>query len=360
MKGIYFRKDRGQFWFKRVVDGRRVVVNLETGDYATAVVAASKLSGEIGGGGSDSPLSAEIEAFLSHRLTMNKYSRMSVATRRYTLNTFAKLMGDITPDQVTGEDLNDYYHSMRKYRKPATVQTYMNSVKAFFDWLVKHRKLRKTPFEGMEFEIVDAAVRMRFVEYHDFNRLIEDAPTDELKFIMFCGFHAGMRKNEIVNARPAWFDLQNRQINILSDATFRQKDREARRSVPMSMPFAEFLIERPDMMQAGYVIRPNEQCDGLYRVEIAKGFREYVRSAGFEWVTLHTMRHSYASHMVKAGVDIFLVASYLGDGVAVVQKHYVHLKPCVQAVDQAFPAGLRLLGSSGDSSEALRRSSSSL
>ncbi len=37
--------------------------------------------------------------------------------------------------------------------------------------------------------------------------LISECPDRELKFILYCGFHAGLRKGEIVQARPEWFDL---------------------------------------------------------------------------------------------------------------------------------------------------------
>ena len=41
--------------------------------------------------------------------------------------------------------------------------------------------------------------------------------------VLFCGFHAGMRKLEIVEAVPEWFNLLRRTVEIRATATFRPK-----------------------------------------------------------------------------------------------------------------------------------------
>ena len=42
--------------------------------------------------------------------------------------------------------------------------------------------------------------------------LVSECLDREMKFILYCGFHAGLRKGEIVQARPQWFDLK---LNII-------------------------------------------------------------------------------------------------------------------------------------------------
>ena len=44
--------------------------------------------------------------------------------------------------------------------------------------------------------------------------------------------------------------------------------------------------------------------------------------------TFHTLRHTYASHLVQAGVALLFVAGVLGHGdTRMVEKHYGHLAP---------------------------------
>ncbi len=46
------------------------------------------------------------------------------------------------------------------------------------------------------------------------DRLFDYCTDDRIRFILFCGFHEGMRRNEIVEARPSWFNLSLRLVNI--------------------------------------------------------------------------------------------------------------------------------------------------
>jgi integrase len=71
-------------------------------------------------------------------------------------------------------------------------------------------------------------------------RLIHNAPNNDLRFILFCGFHTGMRKMEIVEAVPGWFDLVARPVEIRATETFQPKDRDAR-TVPLTDQFVDFL-----------------------------------------------------------------------------------------------------------------------
>ena len=52
-------------------------------------------------------------------------------------------------------------------------------------------------------------------------------------------------------------------------------------------------------------------------------------------VTAHVMRHTFASLLVQAGVSIYKVARWLGDGVEVVEDHYGHLAPKDSDIEKA-------------------------
>jgi integrase len=59
-------------------------------------------------------------------------------------------------------------------------------------------------------------------------------------FVMHAGFEAGLRRNEIVEARPSWFSLKGRSLRVQKTETFRPKDREAR-AVPLTDVFIAFV-----------------------------------------------------------------------------------------------------------------------
>lgn len=143
--------------------------------------------------------------------------------------------------------------------------------------------------------------------------------------------------DEIISSRPEWFDLKGGVIRITSTEHFRQKDREAVRLVPISIEFQRFLRDFP--RDALYMLRP-EVAKGKhrYRWDFRRPYLDYMIAKGFRWCSPHIMRHSFASHAVFQGESLSKVASWLGDGIRVVEKHYAHLRPDDRSIDRVFPA----------------------
>ncbi|MGA0604685.1 tyrosine-type recombinase/integrase [Phenylobacterium sp. VNQ135] len=66
--------------------------------------------------------------------------------------------------------------------------------------------------------------------------------------------------------------------------------------------------------------------------KIRTGFEGCVRDAGLpEEVTPHWMRHTAATWLMEAGVDMWLASGYLGMSTATLEKHYGHHRPDYQA-----------------------------
>jgi hypothetical protein len=77
-----------------------------------------------------------------------------------------------------------------------------------------------------------------------------------------------------------------------------------------------------------------------YRYDFRSQFEKHVKGQ----CTVHDMRRSFASNRVSAGVSVYKVAQWLGDGVAVVERSYGHLAPAdqdvnlgVQPISTTFP-----------------------
>jgi site-specific recombinase XerD len=109
----------------------------------------------------------------------------------------------------------------------------MFTVRSFFNWCVAQNLCRRNPAVDVQLDRVDHKGRTRFADFELAQRLIQDAPNDDLRFVLFSGFHTGMRKLEIVEAVPEWFNLTARTLEIRATATFRPKDRDAR-TVPLT------------------------------------------------------------------------------------------------------------------------------
>ena len=197
LRGIFLRGD--VYWFAKMVDGRRSQISLETHDYAEAVQKAMEIL--------DRPelqparaMDAEIQRFIKYKLDTNRYSPASADSKGYTLGEFSDFVGNISPAQVTLFQCRSFYKQKRREVSPSTAESYMFTLRSFFKWCVAENLCRRNPAAEVELDKVDHQARIKFTDLELAQKLITNAPNDDMRFILYCGFHVGMRKLEIVEA----------------------------------------------------------------------------------------------------------------------------------------------------------------
>ncbi len=325
MRNLYLK--RGSYWYARMVGGERKWVNLQTPDLSEAVKRAAEIA--------TNPLlqpeknlGHEVKRFVAYKVRMNEYSRDSAKSKPIALRQFAaSVPRAFTTRSVNREHVQRFYATLQGRVTESTAQGYMMTLRSFFRWAVEVERTRiDNPVEKVALARHEPKGRLPFCSKAQANKLIANAPTNDLRFILFCGFHAGLRRGEIVEARVDWFT--HNALHVRKTATFRPKDREER-TIPLTKPFKKFLVQylkvkRPD----DFALRPDVgQGKWRYRYDFRRPFTDYMHNQGFDWVTPHVMRHSFASILASAGKSIFKIAEWLGDGVRVTQRHYAKLSP---------------------------------
>ena len=151
------------------------------------------------------------------------------------------------------------------------------------------------------------------------------------------GLLAGMRKNETINATWEWFDFQHNLITITQSkqaipTQFSTKS-HADRVIPLHTRLRKIL--EPYRHKTGYLIAP-EKLPGKYsyRFEIRKTFAHVIADAKLPFVTPHTLRHTFASRLVIAGVSIYKVSQWLGHSDIKTTMIYAHLAPADKDINR--------------------------
>lgn len=330
--GLYRRGS--VYWLARQRDGKRVFISLETSDTAEAIRRAREMISHPSLAASDR-LSREAENFIAYRVGRHEYTASTASSKKYVLGTFAEFLGNPPLASVTTADIQRFYDDARRQRSETTALGQLMALRAFFRWAKETRHLRRdNPAEGVRAVKADNKGRKEFCTPTLRDRLIAECPREDLRFVLFCGFHAGLRFNEIVQARAFWFDLKANLLHLRKHEGIQFKDREER-TVPLTAAFRAFLDGYG--LREPYMLRP-ERTHGksLYRYDFGRPFDLYMEAQGVPWVTPHIMRHTFASLLASAGVSIYKVASWLGDDVRVVQRHYAKLLPGDMDIEKAF------------------------
>lgn len=348
IRGLY--QKRGWFYFSRMRAGVRKTISLETRDENEAIRKALEVieGPELALGGT---LDAEIEAFIAFKEARNEFSRFSAENKKLTLKRFARWLGPVKsiPAIKTG-DLQRFYNEERKRVTESTAQGYMMCIRSLFTWLKNERKvIALNPAEDISMGRWDYGTKTEYCQPELRDALLngwQTVPKQILAkeqarmigFIVHAGFEAGLRKNEIIEARPEWISVRTNSIRVQKTETFRPKDREAR-SIPLTDVFLNFLEEYP--MQGTWCIAPEvARGKSRYRYDFKRPFETYLAYIGgnlkqdLSWVTPHIMRHTFGSLLAIAGESLSKISEWMGDDPRVTDRHYLHFKEGDKAINR--------------------------
>jgi len=78
----------------------------------------------------------------------------------------------------------------------------------------------------------------------------------------------------------------------------------------------------------GWGERPTLEAGPLHVRSIQRVFQRALQKSGIEKeATVHTLRHSYATHLLEAGVNLRVIQEYLGHASLQTTTIYTHLTP---------------------------------
>ncbi|WP_062731173.1 site-specific integrase [Sphingobium abikonense] len=177
----------------------------------------------------------------------------------------------------------------------------------------------KNPVKGIPRKPINNA-RDRFLSAAEAKRLItavEASNNPQLKHIVALLLLTGARVSELLKAEWRHVDLDKRQWLIPTSKTGRA------RHVPLSASAIEILRAVPRFDKCTYVL-PNPETRKPF-VSIKHGWQTARKAALLPDLRIHDLRHSAASFMINAGIDLFAVGRVLGHADHKSTMRYSHL-----------------------------------
>jgi integrase len=193
-----------------------------------------------------------------------------------------------------------------------------------------------------------------YLSFDESDRVVRAAEC-EFKAMIVVALKTGMRLGELLGCRWQDVDLVKRQVRVVRAATrgvISTPKSGRSRVIPLPMELVEVLRGHGQTTRLrGELVFSGADGALLTRDNVKRALPRACRKAGLREVGWHTLRHTYASHLVMLGVPLKAVQELLGHATLEMTMRYAHRGPDVKrgAVDlldtrEVYNAGLLALG----------------
>ncbi|MCB4862724.1 tyrosine-type recombinase/integrase [Sphingobium sp. PNB] len=250
------------------------------------------------------------------------YVRSYNTIKGYVENHITPRWGRLRLSEITQQDVAKWLaEKAGEGLAPATVEKIRVIFSRSFELALRWDMpgITKNPVKGIPRKPINNA-RERYLNAAETKRLItacEASLNPQLKHIVGLLLLTGARLSELLNAQWKHIDLEKRQWLIPTSKTGKA------RHVPLSQPAVAILEAVPRFDKCRYVL-PNPETK-LPFVSIKHAWQTARDEAKLPGLRLHDLRHSAASAMVNAGIDLFAVGRVLGHADHKSTMRYSHL-----------------------------------
>ena len=266
---------------------------------------------------SERPLLYEQELIrMEQKMQLQRYSPSTVKTYRSFFRLLLAYFPDRHPETLVKKDLMKFLlHgvSTRKWSESAQNQA-VNAVKYYYEkvlgqartyYELRPRKSHRLPNVFSEEEVV---------------RLLQSVQNLKHRTLLTLIYSAGLRIGESVKMRKADVCLARKSVFVKAGKG--KKDRYSVLSDKMACLLAEYLeVYRPD-----YWLFEGQDGGQYSTRSIQQVFRRAVARAGVNpYSTVHTLRHSFATHLLERGMDLRYIQSLLGHSSSETTEIYTHI-----------------------------------
>lgn len=246
-----------------------------------------------------------------------------------------RLASDIRP-----KDVEDFKAALAEVRAVATVNHYLKLLKAVFNRSIRQGRLTYNPVAAVKL-YQEHNARNRCLSPEEEARLLEALPK-RLRPLVTVALHTGMRRGELRALRWEDVDFVTGTIRIRQD-----KAGEGRWVALNSI--AREAVEEAKRQQdppSAYVFSSPR---GRFLHNLERDWRPALRAAKISDFRFHDLRHTFASRLALAGVDLYTVQRAGGWKTHTMVQRYAHLSP-----DHIRAAVERLAGSKPGTEPAAR------
>ncbi len=244
------------------------------------------------------------QQYLSRHARINNRSYDDVVDK---LNLLNRYFGNLYLSEITREVVENYRIERIKEIKGSTINRHTALIRSCFqraiEWGIFYGQ---NPASG--FKKFQESPKLRFLSIEELERLYSKCHGELLAFVKFA-VNTGMRRGEILALTWNDVDINTGWIYIRTSKSGKPRE------VPMNENVRDVLLSLRKLPD-----KPN-----IFSSPHRGAFEQAVKRACLKGVSLHTLRHTFASHLAMSSVDIMTVSKLLGHSEISMTMRYAHL-----------------------------------
>ncbi|MCW8846750.1 MAG: site-specific integrase [Anderseniella sp.] len=227
------------------------------------------------------------------------------------------------PDQATAEDLRRYQLHMRSSGATATSMNAAVSALRFLFGVTLGRNDAETGMTTVRQPRKLAVI----LSPDEVARLLDAAPGLKHKAALSVAYGAGLRASEVISLKAG--DIDSERMVIRVEQGKGRKDRYAMLSEPLLYLLRDWwrmANERGVMLPGGWLFPGQNPVNPLTTRQLNRAFHSARDAAGIDKpVSLHSLRHCFATHLLEHKVDIRVIQVLLGHSKLDTTARYSHV-----------------------------------
>ncbi len=314
---IYLRA--GKWTIDFTVDGKRIREGIGTSKRVAEMVLKKRATEAIEGkyfkkrNGGTTPFSEFGETYLERVTAFQKSAR----TERTRVLSWMRHFNRRPLGQITRNEIEEWQRQKRMSAKPATVNRTLCRLRHMFNKAVEWEMMEENPMKRLKF-LRENNARQRYLTLAECHVLLEACSAPYIKDICSLAIHTGMRQGEILNLRFCDLDFASRTILI------RDSKNGQPRHVPMDSTVLSMFTRTSQNTEDEFIFPARS---GKRRTQLQKGFSAARKNSGLIGLHFHDLRHTFASHWVMNGGDLYVLRDLLGHKSITMTQRYAHLCP---------------------------------
>ena len=283
-------------------------------------------------------LQTQINKYLQFCQYQKRLDEKTLKAYRIDLHQFCIAVSNAELCEITAAVLEDFIAGLHKQYKPKTVKRKIASLKALFRYFEYKEMIEQNPFHKIQVKFREPVMLPKTIPLRTVEKFLcviykehENAVSDYKKqttlrdiAVIELLFATGMRISELCCLKASDVDLLDKNILIYGKGSKERKIQIGNNDVILILD--EYRMTYADKInECGYFF-VNQAGRPLSDQSVRRMIHKYTASAAIEMhITPHMFRHTFATSLLEADVDIRYIQEMLGHSSINITEIYTHV-----------------------------------